>query len=90
MILIYIFIYTCSVKHFRYGSNVSCLILSVLGVGKGVYQRDYRAQKKVDQGAFNSSIWELEDTLHGIEGMKGLNCVYVDPKNTLYVQWVMV
>jgi hypothetical protein len=28
--------------------------------------------------------------LHGIEGMKGLNCVHEDPKNTLYVQWVMV
>jgi hypothetical protein len=53
---------------------------------KGLYQRDYGAQKKVDQGAINSSIWEPEDTLHGIEGMKGLNYVHVDPKNTLYVQ----
>jgi hypothetical protein len=40
----------------------------------------------VDQGASNSGIWEPEDTLHGIEGMKGLNCVHEDPKNTLYVQ----
>ncbi|CAD6256542.1 unnamed protein product [Miscanthus lutarioriparius] len=41
-----------------------------IGVGKGVYQRDYGAQKKVDKGAFNSGIWEPEDTLHGIEDFK--------------------
>jgi len=55
-------------------------------VGKGVYQHDYGAEKKVDKGAFNSGIWEPEDTLHGIEGMKSLNYVLVHPKNTLYMQ----
>ena len=74
----------------RHDSNVPYLIQIVLGVGKRVYQRYYRAQKKVDQNvnheAFNSGIWEPEDTLHGIEGMKSLNYVLVHPKNTLYMQ----
>jgi hypothetical protein len=69
-----------------YDSNVICLILSVLGVGKHVYQHNYCAHKKVDQEAFNSGIWEPEDILYGIEGMKSLNCVIANHKKALYVQ----
>jgi len=70
----------------RHDSNVPYLIQIVLGVGKRVYQRYYRAQKKVDQNvnheAFNSGIWEPEDTLHGIEGMWSLKCVIAYLKHT--------
>ena len=51
-----------------------------------VYINMIIVQKKVDQEPFNSDIWEPEDTLHGIEGMKSLNYVLVHPKNTLYMQ----
>jgi hypothetical protein len=51
------------------------------------YQRNYWAKKKVifnvnhdDQEAFDSSLWEPEDALHGIEGMKSLNYVIADER----------
>jgi hypothetical protein len=31
-----------------------------------------------DKKGFNFGLWELVDALHGIEGMKSLNCVIAD------------
>ena len=52
---------------------------------KREYQRNYRAKKKIvfnvnhdDQEPFDSGLLEPEDALHGIEGIKSLNCVIAD------------
>ncbi|CAD6342287.1 unnamed protein product [Miscanthus lutarioriparius] len=58
-----------AMKRYRHAmpGNKKDEVLTKKRVRKDVYQRDYLAHKKVDQGALNSGIWEPEDTMHGIE-----------------------